>query len=689
MPLICRLALDAGLINEKQAARAAALHEKILASGKDIPLERILVKAGAISQETAEKLKISAIRKLDKTFCETAVKKGLLTREDADAALNQQAKIFKESRDCVTAAEILQNAGQLDPAQAEALLHSQGRSTNTCADQSATKKPKPTPENTGPASAAAPKRASAHRQIHGLNLKIFGDPPAARLFYTEIPAKPFSLDDVKTLLADHHVIHGIIADETITEFLHSPAQDKEITVAESTSPTAGKDAAIRYNFDTGIQNRIGARKNDGKIDYKERGIVPKVEAGQVIAEKIPATSGKDGMNIYGNPIAASPGRDVELRTAHGVHLSEDHMQAIADSHGEPRLSFSGKLSVSGDHHVEAVNIKTGHVTFEGNIIVKTVIENGFKVKGGSVKAAEVFAATIDSAGDVTVSGGISGATINAQCSVSAKYLKNARIMAYGDVIIKKEIIDSVIITSGTCKIAGGKIISSQIIAKNSIQALQVGTDVSSPCRLKVGVDEHAEREMEAIETEIGEKEAEVAELQKEAGRLKKEEQDRHQDIAELAQEADNAHTAVRAKTSEREAAEAIGDSKTVQSLDKVIAECEEKAASASQALEILMDKQEQTEERLASIKTDTDMLHEAINDKKTQKTNIAEWVKQLAKTAVIHISGIAYEDTVFEGRHATLALPKNQSAIRVKEVKTTAPEKGTTWKISIKNQMRA
>ncbi|MDY6903997.1 MAG: flagellar assembly protein A [Thermodesulfobacteriota bacterium] len=684
--LICRLAIDAGLISEKQAARAKALQEKVLASGRHVSIETILVKENAISRETAEKLKIAAIRQQDKAFCRLAVKKGLISKSDADAALSQQATIFKEKKTCVAAADLLQSAGLIKPEQAAEVLRGQGRPADPCAPRA---KSSPSPRNDRAATDRAQKTTARKQRKRGLELTVSGEPASAYLVFTEMPTQAFTVADVNAMLADHKIVHGILPSETIAAFLKSPAPKKQMVVAQPTPPQPGKDAAIRYNFDTGIHQRIGTQSANGKIDYREKGAVPKVDAGDVIAEKIPPAKGADGVDIYGNPLPAKMGKDIELKADYGVQLSENHLKAIASTQGQPRLSFGGRLSVSGDHKIDAINMKTGHVTFEGNIFVKTVIESGFKVKGNSIKAAEIFAATIDASGDVEVGNGITGANINARGNVKAKYLKNARVMAFGDVIIQKEIIDSTVITSGACKIPGGKIISSRIIAKHTIQALQVGTEVSSPCHLKIGVDEHAEREIEAIGILISEKEADLEEMEKTIGRLHKEEQTRHKEIAALAQVGDKANTEIREITAQRDAAVAEGNDDNAAALNQAITALDGKAASASKDLESLLEKQEETDARVSELKTGVRDLTTEIEDLQAKAAYIAEWVQQLAKKAIIHINGIAYEDTVLEGRRATLTLSANRSAISVKEIKTTDPQNGTVWKIRIKNQMRA
>ncbi len=99
-------------------------------------------------------------------------------------------------------------------------------------------------------------------------------------------------------------------------------------------------------------------------------------------------------------------------------------------------------------------------------------------------------------------GGIIGSTIEARGNVRAVYVHEADIKALGDVVVKKEIINSKINTSGEFNIKGGTILSSVVVAKKGIRASQIGSEISRPCRLMIGFDEKAINEIEKIKKAI-------------------------------------------------------------------------------------------------------------------------------------------------------------------------------------------
>lgn len=79
------------------------------------------------------------------------------------------------------------------------------------------------------------------------------------------------------------------------------------------------------------------------------------------------------------------------------------------------LSFGGKLSVLPEIKIKGdVGYQTGHVIFEGNIIIEGAVQNDSRVKGGNITAAEVAGGIIESSGNIAVSGGITDAKIESR-----------------------------------------------------------------------------------------------------------------------------------------------------------------------------------------------------------------------------------------------------------------------------------
>ena len=259
-------------------------------------------------------------------------------------------------------------------------------------------------------------------------------------------------------------------------------------------------------------------------------------SGELLAEKISAIQGEKGIDIYGRPIDSPSVKDAKLKCGPGTQMSDDNLKLFSKIEGQPNLAFGGKVTVLSNLVIKGdIGLKTGHVDFDGNVKVMGAVQSGFKVKAGSINAKEIHEAEVIASEDVIVSGGINGATITAGGNVSAKYIAKTTISSFGDVAAQKEIIDSTIETSGIVKVINGKIISSEIASKKGIESMDIGTDKSSPCKLKVGVDTHGEREIQKKEMAIKATEKERTAIMEKMEPLEKEEETINSEIAEQAQ----------------------------------------------------------------------------------------------------------------------------------------------------------
>ena len=92
-------------------------------------------------------------------------------------------------------------------------------------------------------------------------------------------------------------------------------------------PVIGENAKIEYLFDTDYL-KAGGLSSSGRIDFKDRGIIPQVEKGTVLAEKTPLKESFSGKTIFGKELDTNNAQDIKLRHGQGVKLSEDGLKTI-------------------------------------------------------------------------------------------------------------------------------------------------------------------------------------------------------------------------------------------------------------------------------------------------------------------------------------------------------------------------
>ena len=165
--------------------------------------------------------------------------------------------------------------------------------------------------------------------------------------------------------------------------------------------------------------------------------------GDVLAEKKPLIQGVPGTSIFGINIPVNVVIDPPFIAGPGAVLSENGLVIIADKSGQPHVDAIGKITVNTEFIVDGdVNYETGNLTFDGNIVVKGTVKQGFTVKGVSLTANEIEGAIIDLTGDLNVSAGISDTTIKTVGNVQTKFINNSTVLGFGNIIVLKEIIDS-------------------------------------------------------------------------------------------------------------------------------------------------------------------------------------------------------------------------------------------------------
>ncbi|MBF0242246.1 MAG: DUF342 domain-containing protein [Desulfamplus sp.] len=202
-----------------------------------------------------------------------------------------------------------------------------------------------------------------------------------------------------------------------------------------------------------------------------------------------------------------------LRCGCWVALSEDGLRAISVQSGYPGLSIESKLYIFPVVNVIAdADIRFGQIDPYASLNVSGVLTGAYPVNAGQIKAVEIRGATVSSIGDISVDVGIIGSKIKTQGSVRAKYIHNSRIEAFGDVFVEHEIIDSTIIISGECNVSAGRVVASKIFAKMGVKATRIGSNITEPCYINVGCEEHIALKLIEINRQINKAQKELDDL---------------------------------------------------------------------------------------------------------------------------------------------------------------------------------
>jgi hypothetical protein len=608
---------------------------------------------------------MSKVNTIDLRFGEIAIELKLLDREKLDRALVVQRCVYDRTQVHMPIGKVLKEMGVLNQGQVDSVLEAQ--------------------REAGLEQHLNPGKADQDPFIsNGLNLTISKDCLAAYLSPDGETLNNITLTMVKQLLAEHGVVYGLISDESISAYLESSTLPVEpFRVAYGKPPKEGRPPEIKFHFETDPV-RVGTVLEDGTMDWKNRGEVPEVKIGELLAEKAGGAPGKPGTAVTGEEIPPPKIKEPQIKCARGVERSEDGYQVFAKLDGMPKLTPDGRVTVMSVLPIEGdIGLETGHVDFDGYIEVDGGISTGYHVKGRGLRVREIQDAEVEISEDLVSYGGIYGSIVQVGGNVKASHIHNTNMQVVGDLVVEKEIIGSNIEVNGRVIVDRGKIISSKVTAKKGIEARDVGTEASMPSELVVGVDRKYEREMQKCKEALAEAAKREGELNADEEQLKKQLDNTGTDLGKAAQEQD------KYMVQKRRLEEKLIGPKAVKN--------ENERAVLVELVEELSQRQETIDQKVNALMEEDDALRVRLNE--CQKTQVEAREEQATLQneidlldmglkadpgiPVAKIYGTVYARTTIAGVHKRMKLPEDMKSVRIAESKDEAGAQA--WKIKISN----
>ena len=319
--------------------------------------------------------------------------------------------------------------------------------------------------------------------------------------------KKLSKDDMLQLMKAMGITAGI--NEDVIE--HLALKKKYCTdyeIATGTLPTPGRDAKIKYHFNTDNSVRPTLRE-DGSVDFFHLNMIHHCSEGEVLAEIIPKEKGEDGYDVLGNVRPARDVADVTFRYGLNITESEDGMQLISGVCGHVML-IDNTVFAADVYEVENVGTATGDVEYNGNIQVNGNVEDNYTVKAsGTIEIrGTVGAANIEAGGNIIIANGMYGqgkGILKAKGNIVAKFLESSIVEAGG--FVESESILHSLVTAGTnvhVEARKGFITGGRICAVHAIKAKMIGSPMGSGTTVEVGVDGKIKARFVALQKSISE-----------------------------------------------------------------------------------------------------------------------------------------------------------------------------------------
>lgn len=489
VPGFDELAFNDGFITKGERERALEeLEAKEAELSTGLTIDKVLVQNNYLRRQDLSRLfaKLAMIdtRLLDREYAKMLINRELASKKDIDRAFRKQLNNFDDSGVATLLGDIL--------VESEVITAEQNKEVMDAQDRSKGRKGKV-------------DESSQFSSEFGafVDLQLTEDRTQAWIRVPKTAQGATDITPIKDLIKKRGIKYGIVPDIEIKKFVKNCTDPHEkFVVAQGVPPSVGKPAQIEYHFNT-ESTGAGVINEDGSIDFRARGDSPFVKRGELLAVKHPMQQPKSGVDVFGETLLVSDVDDVPLEGGDGTELSEDGLELKATITGQPSIDIKGVISVLESFTVNGdVDFKTGNINFNGNVVVKGAVKEGFTVECEELIANEINGGIIRIRGDLKVSNGIVNADIQTEGSVQAKFLNKTKVYAYGDMMITREIMESYIAISGALTNDTGRITASTVSARQGMNVKQIGTEKSEYSTIKAGASDHIRWIAEGYESKV-------------------------------------------------------------------------------------------------------------------------------------------------------------------------------------------
>ncbi|SLM28007.1 hypothetical protein MTBBW1_1220007 [Desulfamplus magnetovallimortis] len=480
------------------------------------------------------------------------------------------------------------------------------------------------------------------------------------------------LQDIMSSLKQEKIICGIEDDTVIEEWLtSSPEPESTLVVARGDAPIQPVYPEIKFYFDVDFLH-AGKINSDGTIDFRDRGKIPFVKAGKLLAEKVPLRQGIPGRDIYGNIIEVEYVEDLLFDAGSNTRFSDDGLKIYATADGQPSLSAMGVVAIYPELRIDGdVDYETGNINFNGNLVVSGTIKEGFSVRCANLTVDQIHGAEINITGDLNVSSGIINShVINVQGNIQTKYINNSRVKAFRDIIVQREIMDSHLFAGGTCINENGVVISSFINAKGGIKAGQVGTLKASASKLEVGTEGLMEMIIAELDERIEGNNLGIKKLKNDIEAIEAEEKMLHEKISNAAYVQDRAQIELRDIQKKLPEMQESNDIQAVRESIEMVKELQERAMEAEEIINDAFARQDNIMEIIQLRQREIEKIETLNKAIVLKKRGIREFSLRTEPKSYVTVKKSITAGTQVAGMKSKIVVSDDRSRCRIHEVRT-------------------
>lgn len=679
-----KLALKLNYLNREQLKEAVQKQQELKTGGEEILFGELLVREGFLTEVQRSYIvsvqELNQVRKSDDIFAGVVTHNEFATNDQVDESFKAQKELFNKEHVSRSIANILVDNETISQPQHDCSIDAQERIQQHIDEKGLSGPISDLIETEG--SITAEELASAEKPVPSENeeqkeedLLEESRPPSFNIFVNNDGIRATlvlgksnvlpSLEDILEELSTQGISYNRLPDERIDEFLQSsPKPETELEIAAGIAPGKSTNAKIECKFDADPM-KIGKMKQDGIIDFKDRGEIPQVKQGDVVAIKIPRVRGDNGTDVYGKKIESRKPDDIKIRCGKGAGLTKDRNSAVANFDGKPVKTPSGIIDVLHSLQIKGdVGIETGHIKFDGDVQVSGMVEKDFEVKAGSMTAAELDGASVEIRGDLNVKGGIINSKVRVSGNLKAKYIRNSTVNVVGDAIVGSEIMESDMEIGGSLLSEKCKIYENNIGAGGDLIVLDIGSDVSEPDTITLASGAAYDAENQELVKSIKQQQNAIDKINEQIAALEQENNSLNEQIGEGAQRQDKAMVNKRDNPDDPAAAAEF--------------------VASEEAMNSLFTAQDKIVDDTDALKAKIEIHNREIGHFEDEQEALKSLMEEEKKsTQYIHAKGQVFGGTLIKARRTKLTIDKTISKVSIFEEQYTDKNGIETWRMKV------
>lgn len=337
---------------------------------------------------------------------------------------------------------------------------------------------------------------------------------------------PISKEAVLAELGAKGITEGIALDAINQAIADGAAQDVEI--ARGRAPVAGEDGRLKCLLPA-ARDRRPQLDASGHIDYRDLGEIQVVRAGEALMRRHPPTPGTPGITVRGAAIPPRAGKDIAFAPglAGVAPAADDPNLLIAACAGQP-VQVRGGIMVEPVFSVEAVNMASGNIRFDGSVKIRGDVAAGMLVSAtGDIEIGGVVeSATLEAGGSIVVKGGVIGRLgrkdagdhhISCGGDFSAAYAQQVRVEAGDSIFIDDIAMQCDLLAANHIRVGQrrrGHVIGGRLQATLSVTARVLGSPNRIETRFEIGTPPALHKQLAELARQRDGEETQLLEVSK-------------------------------------------------------------------------------------------------------------------------------------------------------------------------------